>query len=173
MAGAGFHSIANLNIHETATGVAKGSRTASQGPGPDPSGAATGRKTPRPEQRTDNTKSGDATGSPEQEEREGVQAGGQREEQQRGSGQRGGDGGGGGRGDQQPRKQTLKILYSNVQSLPGKLNEIEAVLQDLEPDIVLFTETRCNTSLTNAMLNIDGYNFQNDLEWTGQIQQMV
>jgi Endonuclease-reverse transcriptase len=57
----------------------------------------------------------------------------------------------------------LKLLYSNVQSLPGKLNEIEAVLQDLKPDIVLLCETWCNTNLTNAMLNIEGYNFQNDL----------
>jgi hypothetical protein len=54
-------------------------------------------------------------------------------------------------------------MYTNTQSLQGKLNELEAVLTDLKPDIVLLSETWCNTGTVDAFLNIDGYTFQTDL----------
>jgi Reverse transcriptase (RNA-dependent DNA polymerase)/Endonuclease-reverse transcriptase len=54
-------------------------------------------------------------------------------------------------------------MFTNAQSLPGKINELEAVLIDLRPDIVLLSETWCNTNITNEFLNVSGYTFQTDL----------
>jgi hypothetical protein len=54
-------------------------------------------------------------------------------------------------------------MYTNTQSLQGKLNELNAVLNDIKPDIVLLCETWCNAGTDTAFLNIDGYTFQSDL----------
>jgi hypothetical protein len=41
--------------------------------------------------------------------------------------------------------------------------ELEAILSDTKPDIVLLSETWCNTNITNAYLNIAGYTLQTEL----------
>jgi hypothetical protein len=41
--------------------------------------------------------------------------------------------------------------------------EPEAILTDTRPDIVLLSETWCNTNISNALLNVAGYTFQTDL----------
>jgi hypothetical protein len=54
-------------------------------------------------------------------------------------------------------------MFTNTQSLPGKINKLEAILTDLRPDIVLLSETWCNTNITNESLCISGYTFQTDI----------
>jgi hypothetical protein len=54
-------------------------------------------------------------------------------------------------------------MYTNAQSLQGKVSELELILKDLRPDIVLLSETWCNTGTAETLLNIDGYTFQTDL----------
>jgi hypothetical protein len=99
--------------------------------------------------------------APEQETEPGVAGG---SAQGRPGGRRdGGGGGGGGGGDEEPGQQKITVLYTNAQSLQGKLNELNAVLIDLKPDIVLLCETWCNAGTDAAFLNIDGYTFQSDL----------
>jgi hypothetical protein len=39
------------------------------------------------------------------------------------------------------------------------VSELEVILNDLKPDIVLLCETWCNTNITNALLNVAGYTF--------------
>jgi hypothetical protein len=76
------------------------------------------------------------------------------------------DGDGGGRDrerDQEPSQQALKVLFTNAQSLPSKINELEVLVIDTEPVIVFICETWCNTDIPNASLNINGYKFQTDL----------
>ena len=55
------------------------------------------------------------------------------------------------------------ILYTNAQSVIGKINELTCTLNDLEPDIVLLTESWCNSEIDNAYLGIPGYELQPDL----------
>jgi hypothetical protein len=93
-----------------------------------------------------------------EEAAEGLQA-----ETGRGERDERGDGGGGRGGDQKTSKQKINIFYTNIQSLPGKVSELEVILKDEKPDIVLLSETWCNTNVTNAFLNIAGYNFQTEL----------
>jgi Endonuclease-reverse transcriptase len=97
-------------------------------------------------------------------QRAGVQAEDrQQEEGEGGGGPGGGGGGGGGRGNERAPHQTLEILYLNAQSLLGKINELRATAADLEPDIILITETWCNQDVNNAFLSLPGYEVQIDL----------
>ncbi len=43
------------------------------------------------------------------------------------------------------------------------MNELACVAESLKPDIVLITESWCNSDVTNAFLSIDGYEIQSDL----------
>ena len=82
------------------------------------------------------------------------------------AGEQEGEGGGQwGRGGDEPGKQIslLKILYTNVQSLPSKLNELEVAADILKPDLILLTETWLNSSVSNAALSLAGYVLQSDL----------
>ena len=45
----------------------------------------------------------------------------------------------------------------------NKINELSCTLSDLEPDIVLVTETWCNSDVSDAFLGITGYELQPDL----------
>jgi hypothetical protein len=51
----------------------------------------------------------------------------------------------------------------NAQSVVGKVNELNALAADLEPDLILVTETWCNKDITDAYLTINGYEIQQDL----------
>ena len=52
---------------------------------------------------------------------------------------------GGGRGQGQQEAEVLKILYTNAQSILGKLNELE---------------TWCNPSITSTDLTLPGYQLE-------------
>ncbi len=67
-------------------------------------------------------------------------------------------GGGDGRGN--AGGETLVIMYTNAQSIVGKVNELACTTNDLNPDLILLTETWCNSEITNAYL---GYEVQPDL----------
>ena len=69
----------------------------------------------------------------------------------------GGNGGGGAPGE------TLVVLYLNAQSVVGKINELSCTVSEMEPDLILITETWCNSDITTAYLNIAGYELQPDL----------
>ena len=44
-----------------------------------------------------------------------------------------------------------------------KIDELSILSSDLKPDLIIVTETWCNQSINNAMLNIPGYNIDPDL----------
>ena len=58
-----------------------------------------------------------------------------------------------------PREEgkVIKIIYLNARSLVNKLNDLEILLNEQKPDLVLICETWCNDETTLAMLNIGGY----------------
>ena len=74
-----------------------------------------------------------------------------------------GDGGGRGGGAPEPAPKKINIMYTNSQSLPGKVQELEALANDLKPDMILLCETWCNANISNATLNIEGYELQQSL----------
>ena len=53
--------------------------------------------------------------------------------------------------------KTLKIIYLNARSLVNKVDHLSILINDHKPDLILITETWCNSTITNAMLNIQGY----------------
>ena len=62
-----------------------------------------------------------------------------------------------GDGQQQAPTKTLEVLYLNAQSLVTKVNELHCTVSDLEPDVVLVTETWCKSEINNAYLGLNGY----------------
>ena len=70
---------------------------------------------------------------------------------------------GGGRGQGQQEAEVLKILYTNAQSILGKLNELSAQAVDTKPDFILLTETWCNPTITSADLTLPGYQLELEL----------
>jgi hypothetical protein len=80
-------------------------------------------------------------------------------EQERSAGERIGDRG---ESSENPLK-ALKILYANAQSIVGKIGELTAVMQDIEPDLILLTETWCNSTIPDAFLTLEGYRLETDL----------
>lgn len=80
----------------------------------------------------------------------------------------GGRGGRGNHGDQQPTThnkdlKTLKLLYLNAQSVVSKINELKITVCDLQPDIVLITESWCNKNISNSVIKLDGYELCSEL----------
>ena len=51
----------------------------------------------------------------------------------------------------------------NAQSICGKVGELCVVSNDLSPDIILITESWCNAEITNAFLDVPGYELKTDL----------
>ncbi len=66
-------------------------------------------------------------------------------------------------GERQRQLKNLKIMYFNAQSLVSKVNELSCITADLQPDIILISETWCNSEIQNAILNVPGYEILNDL----------
>ncbi len=60
-------------------------------------------------------------------------------------------------------REQLRVLYTNAQSIRGKIGELNYTKNDLDPDLILLTETWCSMDTTDAFLTIDGYNLQTDL----------
>ena len=57
----------------------------------------------------------------------------------------------------------MKIMYTNIQSIQSKINEFIVHVADLEPDIILLTETWCNQTIPDAALSIPMYEIVTDL----------
>ena len=55
------------------------------------------------------------------------------------------------------------MLFTNAQSLPGKITELGAVASDIQPDIILLCESWCNSSISDANLGLVGYELQQEL----------
>ena len=70
---------------------------------------------------------------------------------------------GGRRGQGQQEATIMKIMYTNVQSIHGKLNELSAYAAEAKPDFILLTETWCNPSITDADLCLPGYQMETEL----------
>ncbi len=62
-----------------------------------------------------------------------------------------------------PSRKALKILYLNAQSIVKKIDELACVAGNLAPDIILITESWCNSDITDAFLSFDGYELQTEL----------
>lgn len=69
--------------------------------------------------------------------------------------------GGGGAGQQET--EVLKLLYTNAQSIQGKIHELAAISMDESPDIILLCETWCNSSVNDAAIALPNYQLQVDL----------
>lgn len=54
-------------------------------------------------------------------------------------------------------------MYTNAKSIISKLDELTLLVADEKPDIILITESWCNHDITNAMINIPGYNLDTNL----------
>jgi hypothetical protein len=53
-----------------------------------------------------------------------------------------------------PSQKALKILYLNVQSIVKKIDELAYVAGNLAPDIILITESWCNSEITDAFYRL-------------------
>ena len=89
----------------------------------------------------------------------------QQEAQAAGSSGAGGGGGGGPDGpsvgasisDKKNPLRSLNILYSNVQSICNKIDELKCNVDDLDPDLIILTETWCHEDILQPFLDIPGY----------------
>ncbi len=59
--------------------------------------------------------------------------------------------------------QILTLLYGNVQSVSRKIGELAAKICEINPDLILLTETWLNSSTNNAALSIEGYDIVPEL----------
>ena len=57
----------------------------------------------------------------------------------------------------------LVILYLNAQSIVGKMDELASCAAEIRPDLILICESWCRTEITDAFLNIAGYELIPDL----------
>ena len=56
-----------------------------------------------------------------------------------------------------PSRQSLKMITTNARSINSKLDELKATAIELNPDIIVITETWTNATICNSYLNIPGY----------------
>ena len=54
-------------------------------------------------------------------------------------------------------------MYLNAQSIIKKVDELQCAAEIQKPDIILITESWCNSDISDAFLSIDGYEVQTDL----------
>jgi hypothetical protein len=98
-------------------------------------------------QRGEKTALGENPGERERRRVEGADKQKGQRQRQRSVDQRQGEenetGGGNGRrhGKTEDTGKTIIILYTNAQSINSKLDELKVISQDLDPDIILLTET--------------------------------
>jgi hypothetical protein len=64
-------------------------------------------------------------------------------------------------------QEMITVLYTNAQSVQGKVGELAVVANDIKPDITLLAETWCNGTVDNAALTIPGYTLVKDLRQDG------
>ena len=65
----------------------------------------------------------------------------------------------GGGQQQQTSQETaiLNIMYLNARSIKSKLNELEILSRENNPDLILVTESWCSSEITNSELSIENY----------------
>ncbi len=68
-----------------------------------------------------------------------------------------------GDGETEVQDKTIVVLYANAQSINSKLNKLKVTSQDLNPDIIILTETWCNGTAENTTLEIENYKIETDL----------
>ena len=54
-------------------------------------------------------------------------------------------------------------MYTNAQSILGKLNELAAIVSEEKADIILKTELWCNVEIGDTVLTIEGYQLEPEL----------
>jgi Reverse transcriptase (RNA-dependent DNA polymerase)/Endonuclease-reverse transcriptase len=59
--------------------------------------------------------------------------------------------------------KTMLILYINAQSILSKVDELACIANDVKPDLILLTESWCREEISNAFLQIPGYDMQPEL----------
>ena len=64
---------------------------------------------------------------------------------------------------QKEKSGNLRIIYLNARSIVNKINDLCILINDHDPDLILITETWCNDEISNALLNVPGYNIEPDL----------
>jgi hypothetical protein len=83
-----------------------------------------------------------------------------------GGGDRGQDGGrpqpdrGGGGGD---NTKGLNFIYLNAQSILSKVTDLEATASIVKPDLILVTESWCNSNISDNVLKISNYELVSEL----------
>lgn len=60
-------------------------------------------------------------------------------------------------------KEALRVIYFNARSIISKIEHLEILINDHNPDLILITESWCNENISNSMLNIDGYCLDTEL----------
>jgi Reverse transcriptase (RNA-dependent DNA polymerase)/Endonuclease-reverse transcriptase len=55
------------------------------------------------------------------------------------------------------------ILYINSQSILSKIDELACIANDMKPDLILLTESWCREEISNAYLQIPGFDLQPEL----------
>ena len=60
-------------------------------------------------------------------------------------------------------QETIRVLYFNARSTVKKVDEVLIITRELNPDIVIVTETWCHSGIDNSFLNIPGYTIDNEL----------
>ena len=48
-------------------------------------------------------------------------------------------------------------MYLNARSIKSKLNELEILARENNPDLILVTESWCSSEITNSELSIENY----------------
>ena len=59
--------------------------------------------------------------------------------------------------------ETPRILNTNAQSIVKKVDKLACLAGDLDPDLILMTESWSSGGITNKFVSIDGYEVQTDL----------
>jgi hypothetical protein len=54
-------------------------------------------------------------------------------------------------------------IYLNARSIVKKIDELACVASTLQPDLILITESWCNSEISDAFLSVEGYEVQPDL----------
>ena len=54
-------------------------------------------------------------------------------------------------------RKAVKVAFTNAQSINNKIDELRAIVNVIEPDIVAITESWTNESIGNELLMIDGF----------------
>ena len=59
----------------------------------------------------------------------------------------------------------LRVLYTNARSLQSKMQELELLAHECNADLILVTETWCNSDISDTALNIPGYFFDPEMRF--------